>query len=250
MVYNLEQDLRYGERRAELVEDFPAADRLLDIYTPAITAPENGFPVFFFVHGGGFVSGSKAMTSSVENIFKRYLDAGYAVVSINYYLYRKYNARVKAGWNELTEDRIQAAIVASDDATMALEWLADNASQYKIDMSKVAICGGSAGGITVLKTAFDHQPVFPGIKAVINLWGRMMENPISNPNIPVLTLHGDQDDLIPVENGYAVQQRLEEIGSKGSRLIIMEGRGHAQYKHVGETYMSELISFTNSALNL
>ena len=76
--YKSYTDIRYGEKRTELKADDPDQDRLLDIYLPATAKPETGYPVLVFIHGGGFTSGSKDMRPSVQAIFEKLLDHGYA----------------------------------------------------------------------------------------------------------------------------------------------------------------------------
>lgn len=138
---------------------------------------------------------------------------------------------------------------ASADAAKALKWLKKNADKYHLDSHSVALCGGSAGAITALHTVYVRQPKTIKIKAVINLWGAI-ENPeiITAPSPPVLTLHGDRDKLISVKYGYAIQQRMKDIGNTNSMLYIMKNRGHAEYNYVALNYMNEISDFIKRQL--
>lgn len=62
---------------------------------------------------------------------------------------------------------------------------------------------------------------------------------------PALIIHGTVDDTFPYKYGQAIQTRMEEIGNSDSRMITLEGRGHAQYKYVADNLMGEIVSFLN-----
>lgn len=53
------KDIRYGNPRSDISPKDRSSDRLLDIYLPNQKPPQNGFPVFIFIHGGGFSGGDK-----------------------------------------------------------------------------------------------------------------------------------------------------------------------------------------------
>ena len=264
-------NVRYGERRAELTEADTNQDRLLDIYLPNAEKPVQGYPVIMFIHGGGFRDGGKGMRGGVHGIFQGFLDEGYAVVSINYRLLRNRDRQGDSGRGRghraprgprHTPDRndstgrsfspeINAATdEAAADATLALKWLNSNGSSYGLDLSRLFLAGGSAGSITALYTAFVTAPKEPKIQAVINFWGGIRDTSlIQNPAIPVLTIHGDRDMTVNVNYGLNIQQRLEHLDSKLSRIIVLEGRGHAQYQYVGDFLMPEIFSFLHNIDN-
>lgn len=258
--YTLHSDIRYGKARAELPENENVSDRLLDVYIPDGDAPEGGWPVVMYVHGGGFTSGSKAGRDGLNPIGLRLLEKGYAVVSINYILWHKYNkgkgvscgAQMKDGlpaegrFLDVTETAIR---YASEDAALALKWIKKNGRSFGINPGLIAITGGSAGAITCLYTAFVRPPKGVKIRAVVNCYGAMSdpERLINNPKIPVLTFHGDRDALINVSYSEIIQKRLEKIGSKNSRLVVMKGRGHAQSKYIASSsLMDEFVTFLDT----
>jgi len=255
----LYQDIRYGAVRADLPENDPTSDRLLDVYVPKGEAPKGGWPVVMFVHGGGFSGGAKAEKYGLNPVGAKLLERGYAVVSINYLLWHHFNkvkgascgAQMKDGlpkagvYIEVTETAIR---VASEDAALALKWIKKNGKKFGINPGFIAITGGSAGAITCLYTAFVRPPKGVKIRAVVNCWGAMSDPDklINDPTIPVLTIHGDKDALINVCYSDVIQKRLEAIGSDRSKLIVMEGKGHAQYKYVATSLMDEFVGFLDS----
>lgn len=96
----------------------------LDIYLP--DTGNGPFPVIIAVHGGSFMIGDKEdqqITPMLEGV-----KHGYAVVAINYRL---------SG-----EAKFPAAI---NDVKAAIRWVKANAKQYKLDESKIALWGNSAG---------------------------------------------------------------------------------------------------------
>lgn len=258
--YTVIKDIRYGLQRKEISPDDRSSDRLLDLYLPDKKVTEKGFPVLVFIHGGGFTGGDKVEANGLNPICKAIVQKGFAVISINYYLTMKYRhikgvsceSQMRNGVpvNHRFHPLLRQSIKnASSDVISALEWLKTNAPKYNLNIHAVALCGGSAGAITALHTACIECPAFVEVKGVINLWGAM-ENPniITAPAPPILTFHGDCDDVISVEYGYAIQQRMENIGDTVSRLQILKGKGHAQYNYVATNYVNDIIYFLNSQL--
>lgn len=96
----------------------------LDLYLPAGNGP---FPVIINIHGGGFKLGDKGMVG--DAIGKAFLQAGYAIASINY---------------RLSGEAIFPAAV--QDAKAAVRFLRANAATYNLDPNKVIAFGQSAGG--------------------------------------------------------------------------------------------------------
>ena len=137
----------------------------------------------------------------------------------------------------------------AEDADLAMDWLAANSKEYSLNRKRMAVMGGSAGAITALYCAFVYPPSKARIKAVINCWGAIHDvNAIKNRRVPVLTFHGDKDALVHVCYGKAISQRMEELGSKDSKFVFMEGKGHAQYKYVGESLIGEVTDFLDKVL--
>lgn len=170
------QNIRYGA--IPQIADDSISDRILDLYLPKKSNEREQLPVFMFIHGGGFSGGDKGMIDLCSKIANQ----GFAVVSINYRLTLKYkkdkNAYCSTNMSEglpktgsfysLLNEAIKNA---SEDSIMALEWIKSNASAYKLNTNKVAICGSSAGSMTALYVAYaSRQKVFP-IKGVVDLWG-------------------------------------------------------------------------------
>ncbi len=90
-------------------------------------SPEPKLPVCVYLHGGGFVIGD---LDTHDSLCRRLANkAGAIVVSVDYRL--------------APEHRYPAAV---DDADAALRWVAENASTFGGDPTRLMIAGDSAGG--------------------------------------------------------------------------------------------------------
>lgn len=217
----------------------------LDVYLPAnLTAPN---PVLIYIHGGGWVFGSKE--TAVPQLLP-YLEMGWTVVNVGYRL-----------------GRVSPAPAAVEDCRCALRWVIRNAEQYKFDTSRIVVTGHSAGGHLSLTTAMlpasaglDRQ--CPGneelkVAAVVNWFGITDVNDLldganmqsyavawlgSQPDReeisrrvsplqyvraglpPILTIHGDADNVVPYAHATRLQAALEKAGVPHQLITIPGGR--------------------------
>lgn len=248
---NILKDIRYAEKTDSSRNDV-SSDRLLDLYLPAKLSKSEKLPIYMFIHGGGFSGGDKSQTAVFCN---KLASKGIAVVSINYLLYLKLNkvkgascsanmAKGLPASGKFHPSLHHAIEIAGADANLALKWIKDNASKYNFNLKKVTISGGSAGAMTALYTGLCKKSEGPEIAAVVNLWGGLENNDqIINPKIPVLTFHGDKDALISVDYANSLHQFFEKKGNKSSKLIIMEGIGHAAYTYITNNKVEEILNF-------
>jgi len=241
-------------------------DAKLDLYLPQRATPT---PVVVYIHGGGWVSGSKERS---QLVLLPYLGLGWAVANVEYRLAK----------NSL-------APAAVEDCRSALRWIYRHASEYNFDTTKIIITGHSAGGHLSLTTGmlrtsdgFDRPPewleVVPDVPvaAIINWYGitdvaDLLEgehrqsyaehwlgtqpnreaiarkvSPISyvRPGLPpIVTIHGDQDQLVP----YSHAVRLHEALAKASvpnHLITVSGGRHGGFSpQEMERIFSEIFAF-------
>lgn len=111
-------DLRY-------LEDSTSKAHLLDVWRPLGERPAAGFPIVFYIHGGGFRILSKDTHWIMGLSFAR---KGYIVFNVSYRLSPAH--------------RFPAAI---EDVCNAFAWVADHAAQFGGDTSRVVLAGESAG---------------------------------------------------------------------------------------------------------
>lgn len=106
------------------------------------------------------------------------------------------------------------------DAKAAVRWLRANAKQCHVDPNRMGMMGGSA------HLALLVGPTDPSA----NLEGDCADDP------PVLTLHGDQDVLVPVEQAREFDEKMKAVGASHT-LMVFEGQGHgfsAEYQKRAE----------------
>ena len=120
----------------------------LDLHVPDGNGP---FPAAILVHGGGFDEGTRA--TNVKPLFDPLANAGFAWFSIDYRLAPEFKFPQ-----------------ANEDLNTAIKWVNDHAKEYKIDTSRLAIIGESAGGLLV-NYAGTHLTPVTRVAAVVDFYG-------------------------------------------------------------------------------
>jgi acetyl esterase/lipase len=142
----------------------PSRTEKLDLYLPApkpADAPLS--PAFVWIHGGGWIKGTKSEARAVE-ICTSLAEAGFVAVSIDYRL-------GDAAWPQNLLD-----------CKNAVRFLRAKAGEYGIDPNRIAVGGGSAGGHLALMVAYttgqpDLEPTQPypdfssSVRCVLNMYG-------------------------------------------------------------------------------
>jgi len=113
------------------VQDLIAAGRSARLYRPDSSEP---LPVILAIHGGGFVFGGLESHDAIWRHLCR--TSGAAVLACTYRLAPEHPAPA-----------------AEEDCLAALRWLIENAEKHRLDASRIAIFGDSAGGYLALKVA-------------------------------------------------------------------------------------------------
>lgn len=109
----------------------------LDLYLPTASADGRKPPLVMFVHGGGWMGGSKELHKDLGRTFA---ERGFACAVINYRLapIAKWPAHV-------------------DDCALAFAWLVAHADEFGYDAGNVFLMGHSAGGHLVSLLALDDD---------------------------------------------------------------------------------------------
>ncbi len=220
-------------------------DNKVDLYLPRGT--DGPAPVLVYIHGGGWVGGSKE--SSVLRLVP-WMEMGWAVVNVQYRL-----------------GEVSLAPAAVEDCLCALRWIIRNAGNYNIDPERIVVTGNSAGGHLALTTGMvpasaglDGQ--CPGsetlsVAAIINWYGitdvgDLLDGPNtksyavewmgSMPNRfeiadrvspltyvraglpPILTIHGDADPTVPYQHGVQLHEELTKVGVSNQLHTVPGGR--------------------------
>lgn len=202
-------------------------------------------PLFILTPGGGFTVHEDFWMDMFGEQMAR---AGY-VVAINRYRLSKSI--------DTTDKYLDALGKAVADQRSVIEFFIRDAAgpnKFRIDPDKIFIGGHSAGAITSMHLAYldrsdeidtamtkafnthDANPgnAMPGIRGVINLSGLLTDlDIIDKGGPPLLSLHGDKDDVIAVgtneeanvHGSLSIHQYAEKVGLK-SELNIIRGAGH------------------------
>jgi len=223
-------DLTYGS--APDLDGNPVTLKL-DLYQPAGDTVTKR-PALVWIHGGGFTMGDKSSGRGMATFFAR---LGYVAVSINYRLLSPDGCGGNPNPTPICQ---QAALGAQHDAQAAVRWLRSHAAAYRIDTSRIAVGGASAGAVTSLLV--DWRPEDPGdsgnpgpsskVRAAVSVSGGTPTNDyITSDDGPALFIHGTEDHVVPYSWAVANAAGMLSIGIP-TVLEPIEGAAHglaAQY---------------------
>ncbi len=179
-------------------------------------------PCVFFIHGGGW--GGRPESLAAQCVYLQRL--GINAVSIHF----------RAPTGDLTPaDTLK-------DARMAYRWIIKHGGQHHIDVDKIVVSGGSAGGHLSLALStialdddpvIEHQPrgfvLFNPVIDLVDGWSNGRKkceakgiapqdfSPAHHVRAglpPVLVLSGSEDKLIPPELIRAFQERTRNAGNR------------------------------------
>ena len=230
----------------------------LDVYAQRSTPDRPPSPVVIYIHGGGWVRGTKE--NSVLSAVLPYIAMGYSVVNVEYRL-----------------GNVSLAPAAIEDCRCALRWVVAHAKDYKLDPDRIVVAGASAGGHLALTTGmltraagFDRmcqEENEPKVAAIVNFFGitdvaDLLDGPNKKPFPeswpyavqwlgnqpnraeiakasspltyvragipPVISIHGDADNLVPYQHSVRLQDALQKAGV-AHELITVPGGGHGVF---------------------
>ncbi len=217
--------------------------RRMDVFVPSADA--NGVCIVF-LHGGGFISGTRHNWESTARHFR---SLGYTCAAVDYRLAPTF--------------QYPAALV---DARLAVSFLRARSGQYRFNPNEVAVVGSSAGGCLALMLGTLRPDDALGLSAEMRIGDTrpqalILECPVStfrhmdgqewvgaylghqehgSENLyraaspidqlhggvtDVLIIHGSNDEVIPFAQSEALDHRVRETGGC-SKLIKLQGVGH------------------------
>jgi acetyl esterase/lipase len=227
----------------------------LDVYRPMDWADLDNLPVVMWVHGGGWLKGSKDRCPAVflarEN---------FAVVSINY---------------RLTDQGQWPAQI--NDCYSAVRWVRKNAKTFGFG-EKIGVWGGSAGGhlVALMGTReYDgDEEISSKVQAVCDFYGpsdlltmppnmiadgrtradveksngarllgtTVMDVPdlakdasalhqVSQGDAPFLIIHGAEDPGVPIDQSKRLHEKLKTAGVESDLVILLKAKhGGAEFR--------------------
>lgn len=182
-------------------------------------------PGIIFFHGGGWKSGTPAMGYYWMDMAAR---DGFASFCPEYRLVGK-NAETVADCME--------------DVLTAWCWVIDRAERWNLDVDRIFVSGGSAGGHLALMTAIHlvaekQQPIPAGcllFNPVVDTstWPFFDSYPDLNPMEriipglpPMLILHGEKDEAVPIDSVRRYVALAKKAGID-AKLVSYPGQKHA-----------------------
>ena len=237
----------------------PTLSLQMDIFVPPNATPTAPQPLVVFVHGGGFVQGGKEANRSKA---LSYAQAGYVAASVNYRLTPDNSASQAL--------RVLAQTQAAEDLGNAVRFLRQNAAVYRIDASRVATIGGSAGGALSLMNAVDADTLpgavsdFPGVSAqaqgavstgatLIDIYDTVGLLSFDADDVPVLLLHADPTDSSTgatwTGNVLPTQALIQNAGNSCT-LVAQPNLTHGADLSVSGPYWGAVYPFLYSRLGL
>ncbi len=208
-------NIRYGPARR---------GNLLDVYCDG--SDRSHRPTLIYLHAGAFRFGSKRL--GARHLFYRLASRGWVCVSANYRL------RSSGFADQMT------------DVKKVIAWLREHGDEYGADRTAVFIAGSSAGGhLASLAALTPNDPLFQrgfegadtSVAGVISLYGyygrvdstgppsARLGYPTTNAP-PCFVVHGDQDNLVIVEDARGFVEQLRATSSNPVVYAELPGALH------------------------
>ncbi len=241
--------LTYGMAFRDVIYCTPNGQPMrMDIFFPQTGAQP--WPVILYVHGGGWIGGSKILGPGVADV-PALTAGGYMVAAVSY---------------RLLDDYPFPAMI--EDIKCAVRYLRANAAEYTLDPTRIGAYGSSAGGHLVDLLGLSDESAgwdvgeyldqSSRVQAVVSLFGlsdlrnadysqslrrsayklfgATDENDsildiassvtyISADDPPFFILNGDKDEVIPASEAQSFYDLLTLAGIRAD-LLIVQNAGH------------------------
>jgi acetyl esterase/lipase len=215
---------------------------LLDIYVPANA---KNTPLVVWIHGGAWMMNDKyADMGYMKNTLRGFIDSGYALASIDY---------------RFSTDAVFPAQI--QDCNRALEYLYQHTEQYKVDKTRIALIGFSAGGhlasLLALSANNNVSEFYPAgikthfkIKCVLDFYGpsdfiMLAGNPdtsINNARNPVSVLLG----ALPLERPDLAKRAspVTYVDKNDPPFLIVQGEKDESVPNTQSKLLSSWLTLT------
>ncbi|MHC1785154.1 MAG: alpha/beta hydrolase fold domain-containing protein [Anaerolineaceae bacterium] len=219
----------------------------MDVYYPRTA--DNSWPLVIYIHGGGWVKGDKELGAGAVEI-AQLKKAGFLVASINYRLAPEFqfpaqiqdvkcavrHFRAHASEYNLNPEKIGVWGGSAGGHLVSLLGTSDESAGWEVgeylDQSSRVQAVVDMFGPADLYLAFESEPGF----LCREVFGATSNSDpvlaqaspvtyVSPDDPPFLILHGDQDNLVPVEHSEVLYEKLQAAGVP-SELVIVKNAGH------------------------
>ncbi|PUB26760.1 prolyl oligopeptidase family protein [Elizabethkingia sp. YR214] len=222
----------------------PHERNVMDIYLPANRNPKTAFLVN--IHGGAWTQGNRKYDGKISEYL---LSQGIAVANLDY------------RYANFTDTHLPELL---DDIDQVVKYLSAHAQEWNTRKNGFSISGGSSGAHVSMMYAYTKNPQIKTIvemcgpvdftdvqtlqyvKAVnlFDVLDKMSGNKtVWNPGdavpeayaktspvkfvnqIPIMIIHGDKDEVVPVQQAYILEKALKAKGAE-YKLVIVPEAGH------------------------
>ena len=226
----IQSNVIYGSAMGRMADNLEYGMQKLpmDVYTP--TGAGTARPAVIYVHGGGFIGGSRTSVLAVEEA-NFWASLGFVAFSIGY---RNDGVAFLSEVGSVTD--------AVHDAKAAVRYVKTHSASLGVDPNRIAVQGASAGAIIAASLSYvdEGDSGNPGpssnVSAAIGLSGTIWpfllkkEDSSMPPDAiaPYFDVHGSADDRVYPFLARMTYNYLKSIGVAPSRnrLAIVEGGGH------------------------
>jgi acetyl esterase/lipase len=241
----------------------------LDLYVPK--SSEKQLPLIVWIHGGGWKGGSKDQCPALS-----WSGKGFAVASINYRLSQdgKFPAQIKdckaavrwlrtqAKKYRIDPDQVVAWGGSAGGHLASLVGTAQDVPEWEqghgIGSSQVQAVIDWYGRADLTPVSTDPALAESASASLLGGSGREVgelareASPIlhvSRDDPPFLIMHGDLDDVVPVQQSQTFAKALRKAGVKVS-LVVLKGAGHGGPDFLRAEQVSVIDSFLNQHLHI
>jgi acetyl esterase/lipase len=240
-----------GSAQEQLVyKEINATKLLMDVYYPEKMDSSKVYPAMVFFFGGGWSGGDR---SQFINHAKYFSKRGLICFLVDY--------RIKSKNNTTPFESVK-------DAKSVIRFIRKKASSFKVDPTKIAASGGSAGGHLAAATAlldgysentddlsiscipnalvlfnpvFDNGPGGYGFEQIRDEYKNF--SPLHNIKKgapPTIVFLGSNDKHIPVETAAYYKKVMEKVGSRCD-LKIYDGQNHGFFNYKNLEYYKKTV---------
>lgn len=232
-------DVRFARSRgAVLVEEGQYGSdpaQKLAIYVPQSKAPEGGFPLVVFFHGGGWHSGDPYAYGWIARMLAEH---GYASALVGYRLGEGGRFPVMlqdsaAGTRFALAEALKHGIDPARVVLMGHSAGAYNATMLSLDrqwLGREGVPEGTVTGAVILAGPSDFYPFDKdSSRNAMGHWPRPQDtqpvNFVRADAPPLLLIHGTADTVVRPRNAIILARRLTDVGAPTS-AVLMNGMSH------------------------
>jgi acetyl esterase/lipase len=219
----------------------PLTAEQADLYAPPASWGAGPHPALIMIHGGAWTTGHRGDDAGLSRFFADY---GFVVLDIDYRL--SVPGAPQSHWPAQLQDCRRAAT-----------WLKQHAEDLAIDPARVGAVGDSAGGTLAVLLGEPDGAERPYVAAVVDQFGvsdlgslgrygpaliaglfgtgsppadrlrSVSLFPAAAGSVPVLIVHGDQDEVVPLRQSQRLLQALTAAGVEAQLITYPGGHGFA-----------------------